>query len=143
VITLDVSSFFAAHCGGIRSYYIAKASHLPARGIECHFVVPGATRSTERFGDAWLHRVPGPPIGGGYRAFGDVLALRRIVREIAPDVIELATHYVLPELMPTTSATMVGFYHADVPTTYVGPVLARVPCVQRFAVAAAWRYVRH
>lgn len=142
MITLDISSFFAASAGGIRTYYQAKARHLPATGAECHFVVPGAERSIERFGDGWLHRVPGPPIGAGYRAFGDVGALRRIVRELAPDVVEIASHYLLPQLVAGTSARMVGFYHADVPTTYVAPALARLPRVQRLAVAATWRWIR-
>ncbi|MCA9674565.1 MAG: glycosyltransferase, partial [Myxococcales bacterium] len=123
MITLDVGSFFAAGAGGIRTYYAAKARWLPARGVECHFAVPGARAGTVRFGDGWLHRVPGPPLGAHYRAFGDVPALWRLIRELSPDVVELGSHYVLPQLIAPAlrgqRAAVTGFYHADFPTTYV------------------------
>jgi alpha-1,6-mannosyltransferase len=144
MIIADVSSFFAAHAGGIRTYYHAKARWLPAAGHECHFIVPGARHAVKRFGGGWLHEIPGPPIGGGYRAFGDVAALRRLIRELAPDIVEVASHYVLPQLIAGASRTptFIGFYHSDIPTTYVAPALTKLPRVQRLAVAAAWRWVR-
>lgn len=142
MITLDVSSMFAATAGGIRTYYEAKARHLPAAGNECHFVLPGRYRRTEQLGASLLHRIPGPPIGAGYRAFGDIPAQRDVVRAIKPDVIEVATHYALPQLLPTTNARVVGFYHADVATTYVEPALARVPALQRVASALTWKWMR-
>lgn len=146
MITVDVSSFFAARGGGgIRVYYEAKARWLPELGVECHFVVPGERASVERWGGGWLHRVPGPAIGSGYRAFGELGALRRVIRELGPDVVELASHYVLPQLVAPACprAAIVGFYHSDFPATYVAPATARLPgFVGRAAVAAAWRLVK-
>ncbi|MCE9580168.1 MAG: glycosyltransferase [Deltaproteobacteria bacterium] len=147
MIVADVTSFFAAQAGGIRSYYRAKARWMPALGVECHFVVPGARRESEPFERGWLHRVPGPGLGSGYRAFGDLAALRDVLASIAPDVLEVGSHYVLPQLLaavaPRRKPARVGFYHADFPTTYVAPALARAPaCVRALATRAAWSLVR-
>jgi alpha-1,6-mannosyltransferase len=145
MITLDVTSFFSSSAGGIRSYYEAKARWLPRRGVECHFVVPGAQRAVSRFGEGWLHEIPGPSLDLHYRCFGDLGALQRTIREIAPDVVEVGSHYVLPQLVASARqrAVTVGFYHADFPGTYVAPALRRVPAGLRTAgIAAAWWLVR-
>ncbi|MEZ4404690.1 MAG: glycosyltransferase [Kofleriaceae bacterium] len=149
MISLDVTSFYNAGAGGIRSYYQAKARWLPERGVECHFVVPGPTASTERLAGGWLHRVPGPPVGADYRVFGDLGGLRRIIREIDPDVVELGSHYLLPQLVRPAlrrGQPVVGFYHADVAATYVAPPLDRAHLprwLRRLATDAAWGLVRH
>jgi glycosyltransferase involved in cell wall biosynthesis len=147
VITVDVSSFFSSGGGGgIRAYYEAKARWLAELGIECHFVVPGAHRSIERWGGGWLHRIAGPPLPGGYRAFGDLGELRRAIRGVNPDLVELATHYVLPLLVASACprAAVVGFYHSDFPTAYVRRRTERMPApVGRAAIAAAWWLVQH
>ncbi len=147
MITLDVTSFYASGAGGIRSYYQAKARWLPTLGVECHFAVPGARAGVERLGGGWLHRVPGPPLGAHYRAFGDVAALWRVIDDVAPDVIELGSHYLLPQLLAPAlrrrRPAVVGFYHADYPTTYVAPACARLPrALGRAAAGAAWSLVR-
>lgn len=139
---LDVGSFFAAGAGGIRTYYEAKARWMPALGVDCHFAVPGERAGSEPFGGGWLHRVPGPPLAAGYRCFGDVGALWRLIRELDPDVIELGSHYLLPQLLAPAvrRAAVVGFYHADFPSTYVAPALPWP--LRRAGVAAAWAWVR-
>ena len=146
MITVDVTSFFAASGGGgIRAYYEAKARWLAELGVECHFVVPGRQTTVERWGGGWLHRVAGPPLGSGYRAFGDLRELRRVVRALDPDVLELASHYVLPQLVAPVCprAAVVGFYHSDFPTAYVRPVTERLPApASRAALAAAWWLVQ-
>ena len=151
MIVLDISSFFSSASGGIRTYYAEKARHLPARGIECHFVVPGETAETKAFGGGWMHRVPGPPLAGSpyYRRFGDWSALVRTLVEVDPDVVEIGSHYVLPEVVVPIARrfgrrrAVVGFYHADYPSTYVGPALRRAPArFRKAAVAASWTLVR-
>lgn len=146
MIAVDVSSFFASGGGGgIRAYYEAKARWLAELGVECHFVVPGRRTAVERWGGGWLHRVAGPPLASGYRAFGDLGELRRVIREIGPDVVELASHYVLPQLVAPAcpGAAVVGFYHSDFPNAYVHPATQRLPAsVGRAATAAAWWLVQ-
>ena len=151
MIVLDVTSFFSSTSGGIRTYYAEKARHLPAQGIECHFVVPGEAAETSAFGGGWLHRVPGPPLAGSpyYRRFGDWSALLRTLVDVDPDVIEIGSHYLLPEVVVPIAhrigrrRAVVGFYHADFPSTYVEPALRRAPpSVRRGAMAGAWALVR-
>jgi hypothetical protein len=69
---LDITSAFSSSCGGIKRYYQEKARALPRLGVECHFVVPGAVRSTVPFGGGTMHRLPGPTMPGNpaYRLFG-------------------------------------------------------------------------
>lgn len=149
--SVDVTSFFSARAGGIATYYRQKASHLHGRGVECHFVVPGRSTRTRRLGGATLHEVAGPPLPGGvYRLFGDLRGLRRLLADLAPDVVELASHYLLPDLVAGAPwrgrpPALIGFYHADYPDTYVGPALARLGAPRRLrrrAVGAAWWWVR-
>ncbi len=148
---VDVSSFFTpGGGGGIATYYREKARWLPRAGVDCHFVVPGRRRATRRFGGGVLHEVPGLPIPGGapYRVFADLGHLTRLVAELEPDVVELASHYVLPDLVARAWSgrarpALVGFYHSDYPDTYIAPALGRAPCTLReAALGAAWAWVR-
>jgi alpha-1,6-mannosyltransferase len=153
MIVVDVTSFFSSSSGGIRTYYAEKARHLPERGVECHFVVPGEHSCSERFGAGWLHRIEGPPLAGSpsYRRFADWSGLARTLAEVDPDVIEIGSHYLLPEIVVPLARwlgrrrrrSVVGFYHADFPSTYVEPALRRAPpALRRAGVAAAWQLVR-
>ena len=57
---VDVTSFFSDSCGGIKTYYREKARYLPAWGVDCHFVVPGAGPARSAPRRRCLHRLPGP-----------------------------------------------------------------------------------
>jgi alpha-1,6-mannosyltransferase len=148
---VDVTSFFSAANGGIKSYYRAKARFLPPLGVRCHFVVPAERDGEKPFAGGTLHEVAGPLIPGSrhYRFFPGIRRLRAILEALAPDVIEVGSHYLLPRLiaqivrgLPKAPA-LVGFYHADFPRTYVGPLLARAPePLRRRVTASAWWLVR-
>jgi alpha-1,6-mannosyltransferase len=148
MVVLDVSGFYSEVCGGIKTYYRAKAQHLPARGVECHFAVPARSDGSMRFGDGVLHGVAGPPIpvNPHYRLFPGISRLRQIIRAVEPDIIEVGSHYLLPSLVRCAldrPRPLVGFYHADFPRTYVEPLLAAAPAtVRRRAVGWAWGLVR-
>ena len=148
---VDVTSFFSDSCGGIKTYYQAKARFLPALGVDCHFVVPGARRSEEGFEAAVLHRLPGPRLPGNpnYRLFGRLRAVIDLVASLAPDVVEVGSHYLLPgaiERLRWRSGRrprLVGFFHSDIARTLVAPLAARLPArLQRPLMAAVWRWVR-
>lgn len=146
---VDVTSFFAETCGGIRTYYQEKARHLPPLGIECHFVVPGDVAGAAPLAAATLHRLPGTPMVGSrfYRRFRGIAPLRQLLARLRPDVIELGSHYVLPQVVQAALAgtgrrpALVGFYHADFPRTYVAPAVGHVPGLGRAAMGAAWALV--
>jgi alpha-1,6-mannosyltransferase len=148
---VDISSFFSDSCGGIKTYYRHKARYLPALGVDCHFIVPGKTTGSEAIGDGTLHRLEGPPLPGNaqYRLFGARREVASLLRRLAPDVVEVGSHYLLPrwvtdavaDLRP--SVAVVGFFHSNVPRTLVEPALRWLPSpLRRAALAAAWRFVR-
>ena len=148
MVIADVTSFFSDSCGGIKTYYREKARWLPRLGIRCHFVVPGRRTTAQKFAGGTLHTVAGPPLNRHYRVFGDLAELGRVLRELAPDIIEIGSHYVLPDLVVRAvrdirpQPRIIGFYHSDFPATYVEPALANFPRVQQAAVSAAWHLVR-
>jgi glycosyltransferase involved in cell wall biosynthesis len=117
---LDITSAFSSSCGGIKRYYREKARALPPLGVECHFAVPGEARGEEPFGGGTLHRLPGPPMPGNpaYRIFGLHAGVGDLIRALEPDVIEIASHYVLPDLALRAARKLpraprvVGFFHS-------------------------------
>lgn len=147
---VDVSSFFSDSCGGIKSYYRAKAHFLPVRGIDCHFIVPGKADGEERFGQATLHRVCGPALpGSAYRLFTGPKRLAELLRRLRPDVVEVGSHYFLPRWVAAVAAelrprpALVGFFHSDIPRTLVEPAIRWLPGALRARILArAWRFVR-
>ncbi|MCG5052029.1 MAG: glycosyltransferase [Myxococcales bacterium] len=131
---VDVSSFFSTSCGGIKRYYQEKARHLPALGVTCHFVVPGESDRDEPFFGGWLHHVAGPlqPGNAAYRRFSFSSRLPQLLRSLAPDVVEVGSHYLLPTMVRRAFAAsprrprLVGFFHSH-PEQIVQNVTAHLP----------------
>ena len=114
-------------------------------------MVPGAETASEPFEQtsATLHRVAGPPLPGNpdYRRFGDRQALAALLGRLAPDLIELASHYTLPDLVRSAarglprSPRLIGFCHTD--PRQVVTHLDPLPVVRRAArplSALGWRF---
>jgi alpha-1,6-mannosyltransferase len=151
---VDITSFFPTSCGGIKRYYREKARVLPRRGIDCHFVAPGAAAGEEAFGDGTLHLLPGPrvPFSPEYRLFRPGGGLGRLLRRLQPDVVEVGSHYFLPDMVLRALAplgprrpALVGFFHTDFPRQLVEPFAQRLlPAgLDRAAVQLAWSFARH
>ena len=146
---VDVTSFYSRNGGGIRTYLESKSRALIALGCEVHRVVPGARTGSRRAADgAMEHTVAGPelPLDRNYRCFGDLREVRRALHWIGPDVVEVGSHYVLPwvirKLAPA-GVRVVGFWHSNVPDTFVAPLARRflgpaAPAAER----GSWRVVR-
>jgi alpha-1,6-mannosyltransferase len=150
---VDITSFFPTSCGGIKRYYREKARVLPPRGIDCHFVAPGAQRAEEALGAGTLHLLPGPsiPWSRQYRLFRPDGELGRLLRRLQPDVVEIGSHYLLPEMVRRALAPLgprrpavVGFFHTDFPRQLVEPIARRfLPAgIDRAAVHLAWAFAR-
>jgi glycosyltransferase involved in cell wall biosynthesis len=151
---VDITSFFPTSCGGIKRYYCEKARVLPRRGIDCHFVAPGPALGEEAFGDGTLHLLPGPrvPFSPEYRLFLPDGNLGRLLRRLQPDVIEIGSHYFLPDMVLRALAplgarrpALAGFFHTDFPRQLVEPFARRLlPAgIDRAAVTMAWWFARH
>ena len=148
---VDITSFFPTSCGGIKRYYREKARVLPPRGIECHFVAPGPVLEEQALGGGTLHLLPGPrvPFSPEYRLFrpfGD--HLRRLLQRLAPDIVEIGSHYFLPDMvlraLGSQRPALVGFFHTDFPRQLVEPLAKRfLPWgMDARAVELAWSFAR-
>lgn len=150
---VDVTSFFSTKSGGIKRYYREKARILPRRGLDCHFVTPGAAHGEAPLGAGTLHTIAGQvvPWSPEYHLFRPGGGLGRLLRRLRPDVVEVGSHYLLPEIVHRALAPLgpkapavVGFFHTDFPRQLVEPLARRVlPYgLERRAVDLAWRFAR-
>ncbi len=145
----DVTSFYSQRGGGIRTYLREKSRRLVARGHQVHRIIPGERSEAHRAADGAIeHTLAGPPMpfDRNYRFFGSLPALGDLLHQLAPDVVEVGSHYVLPwrirELAPPRTR-VVGFFHSNVPETFAAPAAAYLPEPLAAAVPAlAWRIVR-
>ncbi len=96
---LDITKFYGATTGGIRTYLHAKAEWTGARpGIRHAVVVPDATTSVEDAGGVRWYRLRGAPIPGAgpYRMLLAPRAITTILAHERPDVVELGSHFLVP-----------------------------------------------
>ncbi len=138
----DLSQFFGASGGGIRTYLEAKRSAI-ARSTDWRYVLisPGAHDREER-GERWVrHEVGSPsfPGRGAYRLLYRIDRVLELLRRIEPDIIEVDSPYHLPWVARwdqrrrrsqdagrgTTGAGVVAYHHADFPRAYVESACAR------------------
>lgn len=146
---VDVTSLYSQNGGGIRTYLREKSRRLVALGHEVHRIVPGATTSSRGCADGAIeHTLAGPPLpfDRNYRWFPKLSELGALLHGLGPDVVEVGSHYVLPWRIRTLAppgTRIVGFFHSNVPDTFVAPATARLPGALADAVIeTSWRVVR-
>jgi len=130
----DIVQSFTARSGGIRTYIRAKQQHLASDGRHEHVLVkPGAEDRTFRDGLTVVHEVAAPYLPG-YRPYRFNVRVDKVARLLAaerPDVIELASPYLMPwpafrHRRRHGPCAVVGYYHADFPEAYVAQSVASV-----------------
>lgn len=126
----DVNNFYSPHGGGVRNYHDNKFQYFAAReGHAYALVVPSRRHRVDRRGCAARYEVPAVPFPGRpYRVIVSWRALRRVIDDFRPDVVEVGSPYVLPWLvrraLKGTGIPCTGFYHADYPHAYLGAAAA-------------------
>ncbi len=148
---LDITDFYSdTASGGVKTYLRNKAEHLAARGIRHTIVVPGSTSTEETMGPSRIVKIQGPvvPVSKAYRVMFDSKAIGRVLEEVAPDVIEIGSPFLVPYLvkrvLPEPRPALVGFYHADIVRTFAEPYVphrAAAP-IRILARMAARRLIR-
>ncbi|MCO4763599.1 MAG: glycosyltransferase [Myxococcales bacterium] len=142
---IDINNFFSSTGGGVRRYHLEKLQALSEDpSLEYHVVVPSDREEVERYGRATIHHLPAAnALGTGYRYLINPVRLRKLFLRLQPDVIEVGSPYVLPDLVRWSArglnASVVGFWHAHYPVAYAGrPLSKRAPALGKAAERLAW-----
>jgi alpha-1,6-mannosyltransferase len=148
----DIVQSFTARSGGIRTYIQAKQRHLAEHGGHEHvLIMPGERDRTRREDLTRIHEIASPFVPG-YRPYRFNVRVDKVARILArerPDVIELASPYLMPWValhhrLRHRDCAVVAYHHADFPTAYIGEPVASVlgGWAGRAAGAAAEGYAR-
>lgn len=119
---LDVTEFYSATGGGVRTYLEAKARWVADQpDLEHVIVVPSDRDNRETLHRSTLYRVKGPraPASPGYHVLLGAKKVRHILARERPDLIELGSVYLAPWVaryaMRGTPSQLVAFFHMDLP----------------------------
>lgn len=145
----DINNFFSATGGGVRRYHLEKLRALADRpDIEYHVIVPSDREQTEVYHGAQIHHVPATELlGSGYRFMLNPWRLRRLMKRIRPDVVEVGSPYVLPDLVRIATrglgCRLVGFWHAHYPVAYFSrPLRKKSLMLSRLGETLGWWWAR-
>ena len=144
---LDISEYYGATSGGVRTYLTEKSRYVAARpGLAQVLVVPGADDGVRQEKGVRHYTVRGPLIPGQapYRVMYGARRVARIVAGERPDLIELGSAYLAPWIARGAARRagipLVWFYHGNLPRI-IAPALGAAPAPGRWLAAAAARYV--
>lgn len=144
----DINNFYSPTGGGVRTYHNHKLEYFAARDdIEYTLFMPSDRHEVEaRTKRVRLVHFPGVAITN-YRFIVDAPALRRVLTDYEPDLIEVGSPYILPHVVQMATAGMravlTGFWHADYPRAYIQrPLNDVLPGLGDYGRDAAWWYAR-
>jgi alpha-1,6-mannosyltransferase len=145
---LDITKYFGATSGGIKTYLVEKARYVGTHpNLRQILVLPAErTRTIDGDGVRW-YWVRGPAIPGQapYRLLLAWSRLAEIVTRERPDVIEVGSPFLVPWLARHAAGPsrtpLVWFYHSHLPRV-VCPDFDRAGALRRASARAAWGYVR-
>lgn len=124
----DVTQFYSPVSGGVKRYLREKQRYLGERPEHEHIlIVPGAEDATEvsHGGRCRVHTIRSPQIDptSRYRLLWRVGAVRRLLDQEQPDVIECADPYhvawVVLSWGQQARVPVAGFYHSHFPDAYL------------------------
>lgn len=151
----DVNDFFSMTGGGVRRYHLEKLRYMARRDdVEYHLLLPSDHAGIEVHGNARIHHVPALSLlNSGYRVIANPLRLRRVLRQIRPDVVEVGSPYNTPDWVHFAlrglrnqygaKTQVVGFWHANYPVTDVGRTMHNIArWLGKLGESLAWRWAR-
>ena len=145
---LDITEFFGATSGGIRTYLLEKAKYVEARpALRQVLVVPGEADAITEARGVRCYRLKGAPIPGQapYRLMLGRRAIHRIIAHEAPAVIEVGSAWTVPWLVRGAAREagipLAYFYHSNVPRL-ISPVPERDGLMRTGLASLLWRYAR-
>lgn len=135
--------------GGVNTYLYEKARDFARRpGVEHAIVVPGERTEQRALEASTLYTIKSPrlPSNPQHRVLTHVREVKRLLRAMRPDVIEVDCAYLLGQVARSAlpSVPVVGFYHVHLPTFIARPRASRLgPLFAAASERATWRYVEH
>lgn len=138
---VDFNNFWSPSGGGVRRYHLQKMAFyeaMAAKQLEQNvlsvFVMPDSKTYTEKKSESLViehvkaFRFPG---NWEYRFMWKRSQIAPVLVKYKPDIVEVGSPYILPTVVRkvakkvSPNSTLVGFWHADFPVTYVGRPVAK------------------
>lgn len=126
---VDCNNFWSPSGGGVRRYHLEKMDFYRDRtDVRYAFVMHDERTYTEQIGEnAYIEHLKVPKVYGNweYRYLTSSKPLEPILTRLNPDVIEVGSPYFMPGIVQRIvrrnqlKASVLGFWHADFPVTYV------------------------
>lgn len=110
----DVSAFYTARGGGVRTYVERKLAYAEQAGIELTVIIPSERNGIERRGRSTrLQHIAAPPLilDRRYRYFDSTAAVHAALDDFAPDVVEASS--------PWRTASIVAEWQGEAPRALV------------------------
>src|SRR5262245_60593216 len=128
---LDITKFYSAQSGGVKTYLDAKIADFANRNIDHTLLVPGETATEQRIQRTRICTIPGPviPFASAYRLITSKRAVAEHMHFARPQVVEVGSPFLVPHLVRKVlgarpAAAIIGFYHSDLIRTYAEPYVA-------------------
>src|SRR5262245_2932306 len=141
---LDLAEFYSERGGGVRSYLDKMLRCAGPLGHEVVVVAPGPRDDETRVSDGGRivrYAAPRMPYDPSYHAPIDVFRMRALVKELAPDVLQLSSPFVPSWVGATLGVPLRSYvYHSDPIGCYVAPLASRA--AGRLLERAAWAYMK-
>jgi alpha-1,6-mannosyltransferase len=141
---LDLAEFYSERGGGVRSYLDKMLRCAGPLGHEVIVVAPGPRDEETRVAEGGRivrYAAPRMPYDPSYHAPIDVFRMRALVREMAPDVLQLSSPFVPSWVGATLDVPLRSYvYHSDPIGCYVTPLAKNAG--GRLLERAAWAYMR-
>lgn len=142
---LDLAEFYSERGGGVRSYLDKMLRHAGELGHEVVVVAPGPKDEDVKVSDGGRivrYRAPRMPYDPSYHAPIALGTMRRLVRELAPDVLQVSSPFVPHWVAATLRGPLRSYvHHSDPIGCYVEPLARRHPAA-RVLAGSAWAYLR-
>ena len=142
---VDFNNFWSPSGGGVRRYHLQKMAFYEgfaktdqrdvySDDVLSVFVMPDSKTFTEKKSESLIiehveaFRFPG---NWEYRFIWKASQVEPVLAKYRPDIIEVGSPYILPTIVRRAAkkvspeSTLVGFWHADFPVTYVGRPVAK------------------
>ncbi|HVR19498.1 MAG TPA: glycosyltransferase [Polyangiaceae bacterium] len=141
---LDLAEFYSERGGGVRSYLDKMLRCAGPLGHEVIVVAPGPRDEETRVAEGGRivrYAAPRMPYDPSYHAPLDVFRMRALVRELAPDVLQLSSPFVPSWVGATLGVPLRSYvYHSDPIGCYVTPLAKNA--AGRLLERAAWAYMK-